>query len=174
MKQACFFTAEIYKKVGGINRDIQFSMDYELYLRMHLQGAKATQIDQLIGCIRTHESTKTSQMERTMYLENGNAFLTLLNNAGESTYASFLEKMGHKFYLPYEITIKLNHEILKSAYTLFLSKNIWHYYNNKNYTVSFKMAIELIKLNKKYLFNLNYLKIIKDGTKSILQSIWTR
>ena len=173
-QQATFFKAEIYKRAGGINREINFSMDYELYLRMHLLGANTVQINHLIGSIRSHENTKTTKLEEVMHWENGNAFMTMLINAGEKKFASFLKKIGHKCYSPYEINIELNNNIIKSAFHNYLLKNIWFYYNNKIHKVSLRMALKLINLNKKYILNPNYLKIIKDGTISILQSGWSR
>ena len=34
-QQACFFTKRIYDKVGGLNEKISFSMDFDLYTKIH-------------------------------------------------------------------------------------------------------------------------------------------
>lgn len=162
-QQACFFSRELYKECGGINRDLRFSMDYELYLRMHLLGRKVLRIDGHIGNIRIHDNTKTAQLETIMHLENGNAFMTFLENAGEKKKAQFLKSIGHTSYDNYKINIGTDSEFIRKAYLMYLKKNIWFYYNTYERKTAAGMAKEIIRHEFKNILNKDYLKIIKDG-----------
>lgn len=167
-QQACFFSSDLYKKVGGIKKDLRFSMDYELYVKMHLMHSRSLQIDQLIGSFRIHPKTKTSNLEEVMYRENGNVFLTMLKSIGRNDDASFFEKIGFMSNTQYMVKRSVSDQMAKNLILLFLKKNIWYYYNKKEYQIARRMAFKIIKLESKNLFNLNYLKIIKDATIRIL------
>jgi glycosyltransferase involved in cell wall biosynthesis len=173
-QQACFFTRKIYIESGGINRDIHFSMDYELYLKMHLLDIITIRIDEPIGNIRIHDDTKTAQQETIMRQENGNAFMTFLNSIQEKRKSNFFASIGHKPYKVYKVKRKLHSKRVKEAMLMYLQKNIWYYYNIGNIHIALKIVIQIIKMDIKYFLNPNYIKIIKDGTISILQSSRSR
>jgi len=164
-QQACFFTREAYKAAGGVNRDIYFSMDYELYLRMHLLGIKVKQIDDLIGNIRIHDNTKTAQYEEIMHLENGNAFMTFLSSYGKHRYANFFKSIGHAMYPAYTIKLKLTNKEIKASLKHYLYKNVWYYYNSGKYSIAAMIAKQIIRIKPMDIFNKNLLKIIYDGNK---------
>lgn len=168
-QQACFFSASLYKEVGGINKELRFSMDYELYVKMHLLNAKSVQIDQLIGSVRIHPKTKTYNLEEIMYKENGNVFLGLLKSLNRNNEVKLFLNMGFRSYNLYTVKRNVSNQMAKTLILLFLKKNIWYYYNKRKYEIACKMAFNIIKLDKKNLFNQNYLKIIKDATIRILQ-----
>ena len=164
-QQACFFTRDVYFESGGINRDVHFSMDYELYLRMHLLGIQVKQIDELIGNIRIHDNTKTAQLESIMHQENGNAFMTFLISCGKSRYASIFKNIGHTAYANYKVKNMQSSAAIKTAIVLYLKKNVWYYYNIKQFETSFIMVRKLFLMDTRLILNFNYLKIFKDGIK---------
>lgn len=164
-QQAIFFKKSLYVSCGGVNKDLRFSMDYELYIRMHLVGAKAVQIDDLIGNIRIHDSTKTSKLEEVMHEENGNAFMTLLKSVGMPSFVRFMEKLGHRTYKAYTVNIEISKKEVKRAFLQYLNKNVWYYYNNQRRDLAKKMAIKIIMMDPSQLLNFNLLKIIKDGIR---------
>jgi hypothetical protein len=55
-----FFTRALYEQVGGLNQSLKFCMDYELWCRFALAGARFTGIDADISGNRWYETTKTS------------------------------------------------------------------------------------------------------------------
>lgn len=162
-QQACFFTHEMYMKAGGINPDMRFSMDYELYLRMHLQGLKAVRTDKMIGSYRTHENTKTSTLEEIMHAENGNAFMTFLLSLGDKQKASFLGRLGHRPYSLYKVQRMPEKKTIRKAFVRFLKKYIWYYYNSGKRKAAMNMALQIVFRQPLNIFNRNYIKIIKDG-----------
>jgi glycosyltransferase involved in cell wall biosynthesis len=166
-QQACFFSSKIYNKVGGINPNIRFSMDYELYVRIHLLSEKTFQMDEEIGAIRIHHDTKTSNLEDIMRQENGNVFRTFLLSIGEKKYARFLGKLGFENYKEYKTQNKISNKDIKQIFILFIKKIIW-YYHKYDKILAAKLAIKLIQLNRKNIFNKHIIKIIKDGKFKIL------
>lgn len=162
-QQACFFSKKVYQACGGINSVLRFSMDYELYLKIHLLDIKSIQIDALIGSIRIHDNTKTAQLESIMHLENGNSFLTFLESIGDYKRAKFFKNIGHVAYSKYNVKLKLSKAFVNKVFVRYLKKNIWYYYNINQFKVAKQMAILIIKTDIGNITNKDYLKIIKDG-----------
>jgi glycosyltransferase involved in cell wall biosynthesis len=54
-----FFSRKALEKVGGINKDLHFIMDYELWLRMMLQGVRSCYIPQLFSRFRWYRISKS-------------------------------------------------------------------------------------------------------------------
>ena len=166
-QQACFFSKQLYLKVGGINPYLRFSMDYELYLRMHLMGAKTIQIDETIGMYRHHEETKTNKMEEVMHKENGDAFMTFLFSLGENQKGNFMKSIGHKSLNSYQFNSELSKNKIRRAYCEYLNKNIWFYYNTQKSKIASKIAIELMRISPLKYVNWHMMKIAKDGINKI-------
>ncbi len=161
-QQACFFTKNLYQKSGGVNPELTFSIDYELYLRMHSSGSITSQIDHCIGNIRIHNESKTSNLQKIMHYENGNAFLTFLLSMGYLNMADVLVKMGHKPYNLYKVEQIKKDKVVK-AFELYLKKFIWYYYNSNQLQKCKLMALKIFQISPLSIFNLNYLKILKDS-----------
>lgn len=70
-QECCFWRAELYKKVGGIDRTIFFIMDYDLLLRMWRVG-KFKKMYYYLGCYREHGNSKNTnyQMVRQQELNH--------------------------------------------------------------------------------------------------------
>lgn len=162
-QQALFFSEELYTKVGGINRKLKFSMDYELYVRMHLYGANVIRMDEHIGSIRNHRTTKTSTLQHQMYFENAQTLTTVFDSAGCKRESDFMKKLNFEPLGKFIINHPGVADMSKTLLSKFLKKNIWYYYNNHERKTAAEMAIQIIKTNPWEIFNLNYLKIIKDG-----------
>jgi len=130
---------------------------------MHLFGTKTVQIPDLIGCIRIHDNTKTAQLENIMRLENGNAFMTFLESAGEHRKAKYFQSFGHSSYGKHSINIPLNDKFVKQIFLRYLKKNIWYYYNVNQRKIAGKMAALIVRNDPMSIGNKDYLKIIKDS-----------
>ena len=59
-QESCFFSRDIYNRVGGINRNRFFIMDYDLFFRMW-ETTKFKKIRKFIGGYRIHEEAKNSK-----------------------------------------------------------------------------------------------------------------
>jgi glycosyltransferase involved in cell wall biosynthesis len=55
-----FFSVDSYRRVGGINASLRYCMDYELWLRLAMAGAKFAAIDEDLSGNRWHAEAKTA------------------------------------------------------------------------------------------------------------------
>lgn len=63
-----FFSRDIWERAGRhLRDDLFYVMDYELFLRFALAGARLHAVPQVLGCSRRHEAQKTRH-EAPMYL----------------------------------------------------------------------------------------------------------
>jgi hypothetical protein len=63
-----FFSREIWKRAGGhVREDLYYAMDYELFLRFGLAGARVHAVAEVLGCSRRHLDQKTRH-ELPLYL----------------------------------------------------------------------------------------------------------
>ena len=68
-QQATFFPLSLLRKVGMLNQDNHFSMDYELWGRFLISGAEFIRIPEVLGIFRIHKDQKISnrvQMNRSL------------------------------------------------------------------------------------------------------------
>jgi len=56
---SAFFSRTAFEKSGGINTDLHFIMDYELWLRMMMQGIRSYYISQLLSQFRWYQVSKS-------------------------------------------------------------------------------------------------------------------
>jgi glycosyltransferase involved in cell wall biosynthesis len=59
-QECCFWRREIYEKVGGVDREKFFIMDYDLFYRMWLVG-KFAKTKRFLGCLRIHDKSKGAE-----------------------------------------------------------------------------------------------------------------
>lgn len=162
-QQSAFFSTEIYNKVSGINPNLSFSMDYELYVKMHMLNCVSMRFDFLCGSIRSHDNTKTNTLKDIMYIENGIIFSSVLENLGYYKESKFLKELGYNSYdLNIKSTIKIKKSEIKSMVAEFYKKILWNYYNCKS-PVTKNLIVRIFKNKPSEIFNLNNLKVLKDS-----------
>lgn len=57
---SCFFRREAYENVGGLNRDLHYVMDWDLWIRLYKDGAKFQFIDDVLSMVLWAADTKTA------------------------------------------------------------------------------------------------------------------
>jgi GT2 family glycosyltransferase len=63
-----FFTRDLWNRAGfHVKEHLHYAMDYELFLRFALSGARLFAVDQILACSRQHEDQKTRH-DVPMYL----------------------------------------------------------------------------------------------------------
>lgn len=65
MQQCCFWTAEIWKKSGGVDEDLHLLMDYDLWLRFSSIG-KSKVIEGRVAIMRYYKEAKTIALRSKM------------------------------------------------------------------------------------------------------------
>jgi glycosyltransferase involved in cell wall biosynthesis len=63
-QQTCFFKRELYSRVGGLNHDLHWVMDIELWLRMGEAGARWGHLPNVLGAFREHAESKGAKWKR--------------------------------------------------------------------------------------------------------------
>jgi len=64
-QESCFWRRDVYLKVGGINTDLKFAIDYDLFSKIALQG-KVVHAGKVWGFFRRHKNSKTATQYRTL------------------------------------------------------------------------------------------------------------
>jgi len=66
---ACFVRRSSYEAVGGIDPTLQYTMDWDLWCRLSLGGAKFKYIHELLAAVRCYPETKTLSSDWLRYKE---------------------------------------------------------------------------------------------------------
>ncbi len=69
---SCFFRRESYQKVGGLNPDLHYVMDWDLWIRLYQSGAKFEFIDECLSFVLWAKGTKTASLNRARRAELNN------------------------------------------------------------------------------------------------------
>jgi len=66
---ACFVRRKAYEKIGGIDSTLKYTMDWDLWHRLSLSGAKFKYIRELLAAVRYYHGTKTMSGDWQRYKE---------------------------------------------------------------------------------------------------------
>ncbi len=58
-----FWRRAIYQKAGGIDASYRFAMDFDLFVRMLLEGARVLKVRQVLANYRVHPESKSSNLQ---------------------------------------------------------------------------------------------------------------
>ena len=68
-QESTFFSKDLYERCGGINKDLAYAMDYDLWLRMALLRKPKT-INAFLSAFRFHANQKSRQWEHCIQERN--------------------------------------------------------------------------------------------------------
>jgi glycosyltransferase involved in cell wall biosynthesis len=88
-QQAVFWRKELYKQVGGINRDRQFCLDYELFVKFVALRRPMWTVERL-GVFRQHPESKTFKLDEVRACEE------LLIRQAHKRYIPFVESICYR------------------------------------------------------------------------------
>ena len=75
--QPCtFFKASAYKAVGGLNPQLEYSMDYDLFIKFAINGFKYFYIEPVLALFRFHTTSKTVALPYKLWREEFQVFRT--------------------------------------------------------------------------------------------------
>jgi glycosyltransferase involved in cell wall biosynthesis len=72
-QETCFWRREIWNRAGGINREMRFAMDYDLFARLFAAG-RCRHLHRHLGAFRWHAASKSFNQQTTI----GNAEMALV------------------------------------------------------------------------------------------------
>jgi glycosyltransferase involved in cell wall biosynthesis len=156
---SCFYKRELLNSCGYLNEQLNFSMDYDLFIRLHC-FTKCISINEVISGFRIHDASKTSNMEATMIKENLSVFKSFLNGLSFEKGLKTLIKCGaQEMNLKgYEtLPIKFSTDELSKITSNFLKRYLFYFYDKGNYKFVYN-ALNFIKKESKdiYLQNQHY------------------
>jgi glycosyltransferase involved in cell wall biosynthesis len=68
---AVFFRRRLWDEVGGVDRALHFTMDYELWIRMFQRARRTVYLDDVLACATSHEAAKSIAGMRQQIAETG-------------------------------------------------------------------------------------------------------
>lgn len=134
-QQACFYKRSILEKVDYMNEVLHFSMDYDLFVRLHLH-AKTIKTDVVIGGFRDHEASKSNNLVPLMVWENLGIFRSFLQAFNYTEGLKVLDaagapKLNLKGYKHPEVTF--TQDELSYMTAKFLGRYVYYYNSDKKY-----------------------------------------
>ena len=66
---SCFFRRSLYDAVGGLDRELHYTMDWDLWLRFYANAARFAFLDEPLSVVYWGEGTKTIGMNKARRLE---------------------------------------------------------------------------------------------------------
>jgi glycosyltransferase involved in cell wall biosynthesis len=112
---ATFWRREAFFSVGGFDRALKFSFDYDLYLRI-TRRKKAGKINRFLAAFRNHPESKTNTLQEIRCLEDKILWMRNYRNRYPAWYCSRMKSyyklkanLYHKYHkLLNRVTIKSN------------------------------------------------------------------
>lgn len=111
LQDACFWRKSLYDKVGGINPEIRYAADYDLFLRMSYVG-KCQYQPYVFSAFRQHDD-QTSQKHKLDYkkeklksISNFSEANSPKTNLIKETYYWLIVRLKSRFFSHYKINIK--------------------------------------------------------------------
>lgn len=92
LQDACFWKRSLYEQVGGLNPDVRYAADYDLFLRMSMSGI-CTYVPKVFSAFRRHDG-QTSRLHEVAYRRES---LTIRKHLA-AAYASAAVAAGLRLY----------------------------------------------------------------------------
>lgn len=86
LQDACFWKRSLYELVGGLNADVRYAADYDLFLRMSMSGT-CTYVPKVFSAFRRHDG-QTSRLHEVAYRQESLAIRKHLAEARAGTVFS--------------------------------------------------------------------------------------
>lgn len=94
-QQAMFWRRELYERVGGVNPELRFAMDFELTVRFLRAGARVAKIHQPLANFRFHPDAKSSTIRHVGEAEAREVLARFFPGV-EPTWKVFLKKVIYR------------------------------------------------------------------------------
>ena len=91
------FTRDILERAGGLNADLQFVMDWDLFIRMREAGAKILHVPVTLSEVNIHENQKSTSGSFTMRKRRVLETLEIIATHSEARYVSAYRQMTALF-----------------------------------------------------------------------------
>lgn len=93
---SAFFMADLFREAGGLNRDLNYAMDYDLWLRMIGGGARGVYLPEPMALFRLHAESKSVSAVHAL-ARSEECLRTVIKNCGwapaNRVYACFHHRL---------------------------------------------------------------------------------
>jgi GT2 family glycosyltransferase len=96
LQDACFWRSSLYDKIGGIDQNLRYAADYDLFLRMSLVG-KCIYTPHVFGAFRKHPG-QTSEKYRIAYRMEKNTVRENIMRRSHGCDRRLFERVYYAFY----------------------------------------------------------------------------
>lgn len=153
-QMSSFYRLELVKKLGYIDSEFRFSMDYDLFVRIYLCG-KMLAITPLVAYFRTHPASKTNTLESVRLEDDKIVFTRLLNTFKYPDLIRHFKYLGYfQTGQPVYASEKLiSEEDMRYCLYLFLKTRIYDLQRHENPRVFFKVLSLLKHSGDKFIFD---------------------
>ena len=76
---SCFIRRQAFERIGSLNTELHYIMDWDLWTRLYLSGAKFYYLDEYLSVVRMYQGTKTASRSRRRFFEIGRHLLKHTN-----------------------------------------------------------------------------------------------
>jgi glycosyltransferase involved in cell wall biosynthesis len=114
---ACFVRRSAYERVGGVDPELLYTMDWDLWCRLSASGAKFHYLPEMLAAVRYYHGTKTLSGDKKRYREiyriekiYGNRLLRISALGGLYYSLTFKKKRTfaeHLFFILFDVLTKL-------------------------------------------------------------------
>jgi glycosyltransferase involved in cell wall biosynthesis len=94
LQDACFWTRALYEKVGGLDPELRFAADYDMFLRMALSG-RARHVPMAFSAFRQHDGQKSIAGQEPYAREREAVRMRALRAAADRPLAAAFKRLVH-------------------------------------------------------------------------------
>jgi len=109
----CFVRRKAYERIGGIDPALKYTMDWDLWHRLSLAGAKFYYLNELLAAVRYYPGTKTMSGNRRRYAEIWRI---------ERKYGHRLLPFSWLGFYRYDLSFKENRDLFEKFFLFMLDK----------------------------------------------------
>jgi len=140
-----FWRRRIMEKVGFLDENLHFVMDFDLWIRIYL-NANIKYIPKIISNFRIHSESKTNNNPVQLYLEKNQVIAELFYNLQRTKYLDKLHSLAlvpDSTFKNYSVSKKLSEKEIHQVYTRHIINNAFLYFRMNNFAQSKKILDEL-------------------------------
>lgn len=123
---ACFWTLNLWKKIGELDESLHYGMDWEWFIRSSRAGITFEFVDRFLSINRVHENRKTTLGGNKRTLELANIYGKYHGEIFKNTYLKYYKKNKYSGFKRWYNRFRLNRimDTNKAVYKLFFNSKI--------------------------------------------------
>lgn len=123
---ACFWTLNVWKKIGELDENLRYGMDWEWFIRSNRAGISFEFVDRFLSVNRVHESRKTTLGGNKRTLELANIYGKYHGEIFKNIYLKYYKNNRYANFRKWYNRFRFNKIMTtnKAIHTLFFNRKI--------------------------------------------------